>query len=178
MLGQRCAYDLLKVDERRGVITTRPARSGSSSAAAPRSGTRGKQQVRRPPIEIVRAVDADFRNAAGSIRCGRRRGSCGMRLPSGHPGAAEARQSRHRPERRRPRWFAHLVPGSVAVIEGQAMAEAEVIGRVGHSGNSTSPHLHFQLMYSADLMTPSACHHGLDSVAEVSVRRPPGRDLS
>ena len=48
--------------------------------------------------------------------------------------------------------FAHLAPGSVAVAPGQAVRNGDVLGRVGHTGNSTSPHLHFQLMDSADLM--------------------------
>jgi hypothetical protein len=42
--------------------------------------------------------------------------------------------------------LAHLVPGSVTVREGQVIAEGEVVGRVGHTGNSTAPHLHLQLM--------------------------------
>ncbi len=42
--------------------------------------------------------------------------------------------------------LAHLAPGSVAVREGQAVAEGEVVGKVGHTGNSTAPHLHLQLM--------------------------------
>ena len=46
--------------------------------------------------------------------------------------------------------YAHLVPGSVAVSPGQRIAAGDVIGRVGHTGNSTAPHLHFQLMDSAD----------------------------
>ena len=46
--------------------------------------------------------------------------------------------------------FAHLAPGSVAVTRGQAVQVGEVIGRLGHTGNSTSPHLHFQLMDAAD----------------------------
>jgi hypothetical protein len=46
--------------------------------------------------------------------------------------------------------YAHLVPGSVAVTSGQRVRAGEVIGRVGHTGNSTAPHLHFQLMDSAD----------------------------
>jgi hypothetical protein len=46
--------------------------------------------------------------------------------------------------------YAHLVPGSVAVTRGQQVRAGEVIGRVGHTGNSTAPHLHFQLMDSAD----------------------------
>jgi murein DD-endopeptidase MepM/ murein hydrolase activator NlpD len=46
--------------------------------------------------------------------------------------------------------FAHLAPGSVAVAPGQAVRNGGVLGRVGHTGNSTAPHLHFQLMDSID----------------------------
>ena len=47
--------------------------------------------------------------------------------------------------------FAHLAPGTVAVEAGQMVRTGDVIGRVGHTGNSTAPHLHFQLMDSSEL---------------------------
>jgi len=49
--------------------------------------------------------------------------------------------------------YAHLAPGSVAVRRGQQVRAGQMIGRVGHTGNSTAPHLHFQLMDSADPLT-------------------------
>lgn len=47
----------------------------------------------------------------------------------------------------------HLQNGSVQVAVGQQVKKGDVLGRVGHSGNSFAPHLHFQLMDSCDLST-------------------------
>lgn len=49
--------------------------------------------------------------------------------------------------------FAHLQDGSITVAEGQKVRKGTPVGRVGHSGNSTAPHLHFQMMDRADLLT-------------------------
>lgn len=46
--------------------------------------------------------------------------------------------------------YAHLAPGTVMVAVGERVGAGDVLGRVGHSGNSTAPHLHFHLMGSAD----------------------------
>lgn len=46
--------------------------------------------------------------------------------------------------------YAHLAPGTVTVTARQEVRAGQVLGRVGHTGNSTAPHLHFQLMDSAD----------------------------
>ena len=40
--------------------------------------------------------------------------------------------------------LAHLKCGSVQVKTGQTVKQGQEIGRCGHSGNSTEPHLHFQ----------------------------------
>lgn len=47
----------------------------------------------------------------------------------------------------------HLQKGSIQVTVGQDVKKGDVIGRVGHSGNSFVPHLHFQLMDSCDMTT-------------------------
>jgi murein DD-endopeptidase MepM/ murein hydrolase activator NlpD len=46
--------------------------------------------------------------------------------------------------------FAHFATGSVVVEDGQHVEAGDVLGRVGHTGNSTAPHLHFQLMDGPD----------------------------
>jgi murein DD-endopeptidase MepM/ murein hydrolase activator NlpD len=41
--------------------------------------------------------------------------------------------------------YAHLQPGSITVKPGDRVKAGQVIGRLGTSGNSTEPHLHFQV---------------------------------
>lgn len=45
----------------------------------------------------------------------------------------------------------HLQTDSVQVSVGQYIKKGDIVGRVGHSGNSYAPHLHFQLMDSSDI---------------------------
>ncbi|ADU29433.1 M23 family metallopeptidase [Evansella cellulosilytica] len=56
----------------------------------------------------------------------------------------------------------HLQVGSIKVSVGQRIKKGELVGRVGHSGNSFAPHLHFQLMDSSDINTAN----GLPSAFE------------
>jgi murein DD-endopeptidase len=42
-------------------------------------------------------------------------------------------------------FYAHLQPGSVRVHVGDKVKEGQVLGLVGNSGNSTEPHLHFDI---------------------------------
>ncbi|NJP51960.1 M23 family metallopeptidase [Streptomyces sp. SBST2-5] len=46
--------------------------------------------------------------------------------------------------------YAHLQRGSLTVREGERVRAGQVLARVGNSGNSTEPHLHFQLMDHPD----------------------------
>ncbi len=47
--------------------------------------------------------------------------------------------------------YAHLVRGSIEVGVGDRVVAGRTIGRCGHSGHSSEPHLHFHLQDSADL---------------------------
>ncbi len=50
--------------------------------------------------------------------------------------------------------YAHLQPGSVRVRVGDQLKAGDVIGKLGSSGNSTEPHLHFQV---CDKPNPLMC---------------------
>jgi hypothetical protein len=45
--------------------------------------------------------------------------------------------------------YAHMVNGSVRVKKGDVVMEGQVLGNLGHSGNSDLPHLHFQVSTGA-----------------------------
>ena len=42
-------------------------------------------------------------------------------------------------------FFAHCQSGSTAVSQGQAVAAGDPLCRVGHTGDATGPHLHFEI---------------------------------
>lgn len=48
-------------------------------------------------------------------------------------------------------YFAHLQQASLAVNEGEMIRRGQLIGRVGNSGQSPGPHLHFHLMEGPNL---------------------------
>lgn len=50
--------------------------------------------------------------------------------------------------------FAHLRNGSVEVSAGQALQTGDKIGQVGNSGNTTAPHLHFQVQTHQEFWHP------------------------
>jgi murein DD-endopeptidase MepM/ murein hydrolase activator NlpD len=48
--------------------------------------------------------------------------------------------------------YAHMAPGSIVVSEGDAVRPGQVLGRLGNSGSTDGPHLHFQIMDSASAL--------------------------
>ncbi|KUK72390.1 MULTISPECIES: M23 family metallopeptidase [Methanobacterium] len=50
-------------------------------------------------------------------------------------------------------FLGHMKTGSVKVKNGDLIESGDLTGNIGHSGNSTAPHLHFQLMDGPDPLT-------------------------
>jgi hypothetical protein len=146
-LGQRYAFDFLRTDGRPGLhyhpagwlrtlligVPTRECHAWGAPVHAPFDG------------EIVLAVDGHREREREAV----------LALANAvtfRPSRLNAILGNHVIARRGRVFaaFAHLAPGSVSVRPGQSVGEGDVIGRVGHTGNSTSPHLHFQLMDAAE----------------------------
>ena len=155
LLGQRYAFDLLRTDRRRGQhyhpagwprtllvgVPTRECYAWGAPVLAPFDA------------EVVRAVDGiPERSRVHPLR------ELFLVLKNAltfTPARLSAMLGNHVIMRHDDLFagVAHLAPGSVAVREGQRVRLGEVLGRVGHTGNSTTPHLHFQLMDAADPLT-------------------------
>jgi hypothetical protein len=60
-------------------------------------------------------------------------------------------------------FYAHLIKGSVTVHPGQHVHAGQVIGRLGNSGNTTAPHLHFQLMNAPSALASEGLPYVIDS---------------
>jgi hypothetical protein len=155
MLGQRYAYDFLKVDERPG-IHFHPAGTvrGSILGGRTRECYAWGQPIHAPfDCEIVRAVDGVPERSW--IHPARELAHVLWNALTFNPSRLPKILGNHVIARSGDVYagFVHLAPGSVAVREGQRLRTGEMIGRVGHTGNSTAPHLHFQLMDAADPLT-------------------------
>ena len=47
-------------------------------------------------------------------------------------------------------FYAHLIPGSIKIAKGAKVQRGQVLAQLGHSGNSTEPHLHFHVVDGED----------------------------
>jgi len=59
--------------------------------------------------------------------------------------------------------FAHMAPGSVLVHAGEKVRAGQVIGRVGTSGNSSEPHLHFHVVDGPSSLASNGLPYLLES---------------
>jgi hypothetical protein len=46
--------------------------------------------------------------------------------------------------------YAHIIPGTLTVGIGETVTQGQVVGKLGNSGNTTGPHLHFHLCKGRD----------------------------
>ncbi|WP_269462755.1 M23 family metallopeptidase [Mycobacterium basiliense] len=59
--------------------------------------------------------------------------------------------------------YAHLIKGSLLVKPGDKVTRGQLIARLGNTGNSNAPHLHFQLMNGPSLLEADAVPYVLDN---------------
>jgi hypothetical protein len=60
-------------------------------------------------------------------------------------------------------FYGHLQPGSLKVAVGDRVRSGQILGRIGNSGNSDAPHLHFHMIDSDDPMSGQGIPFALDS---------------
>lgn len=161
-LGQRYAFDFVRVDRSRGgwkFYSGPVARSVLLGARlkdcygwaapihAPFDGTvlaAADGQAERDPVHLVRDLAVALKNG---FTFDPRKAARDLRPLAGNHMILKMRDAEVYA------FLAHARCGSVRVTPGQEVQTGELMAQVGHSGNSTAPHLHFQLMDGPDVLT-------------------------
>ena len=165
ILGQRFAYDLIRYDRRpnehdhpgghlRRLLIGVPTKTcyGWGEPSTRRSMARSSRRTtgsRNAPVSI--------RSSNSAWRCGIamtvKQDDAGLIALAGNHVVLRASDAMARDAHA---VLAHMSTGSIATSPGQRVVAGDVLGRVGHTGNSTAPHLHFQLMDGPDARTARA----------------------
>ena len=56
-------------------------------------------------------------------------------------------------------FYAHLIPGSITVKEGDFVTKGQVIAKLGNTGNTSAPHLHLHIMETASSLGSNGLPH-------------------
>jgi len=62
-------------------------------------------------------------------------------------------------------FYAHLQPGSLSVKKGDRVRRGQVLARVGNTGNSTEPHLHFHVVDRASAFASEGIPYAFEAFA-------------
>jgi hypothetical protein len=65
-------------------------------------------------------------------------------------------------------YYGHLKPGSIRVKEGDRVRRGQVIGRIGNTGSSFEPHLHFEITTSNSAFRGEGLAYALDAYTETT----------
>jgi murein DD-endopeptidase MepM/ murein hydrolase activator NlpD len=157
MLGQRYAFDFLRFDPRTGQRYHPASTIRTLLVGVPTRECYGWGEPIHAPFAGTVIAASDGVSERGRVHPVRELGLVLKMALTFRPGRTDLASvlGNHVVLRRADVWaaFAHLTTGSVAVRVDQEVQAGDLIGRVGHTGNSTAPHLHFQLMDSADPLT-------------------------
>ncbi|HUA34386.1 MAG TPA: M23 family metallopeptidase [Candidatus Binataceae bacterium] len=67
--------------------------------------------------------------------------------------------------------YAHLIPGSIKVKQGDEVHVGDVIAHLGNTGNSSEPHLHFQLCDTPSFIKSQGLPFAIDKYTMVDYKR-------